>query len=352
MNNNAYKTTSSSNSNHSDDLYSHIVRNVDDLEDTQSDQMSNSDREEYHDDIDSEDLNDVLRASVAFDADEDTESDLYSHNIHQHDDTDSNSSDFYSTSTPQTISPAPYSAYTNKKERASSPYRVQPDLRDLRQRIQSLHVSQYQHTHEGDDTRSGRTTPSPRDIYAQTFVQSAHSSQSSANSAHHYAPQTSGEERKSQRGSSSLAPARSELSAYQKLQSHNKRLVDLSTELLRTLRRQVSHMSDTSARDQTDKRVSELEARVLDVVRKTSKVKEERGERRDWNELFQSALDLPQDSVPQQIARYEKIIDVAQNFERTAQVFGKIIISEVFLPYKYKTIKPVSELGGHAGGEK
>jgi len=56
--------------------------------------------------------------------------------------------------------------------------------------------------------------------------------------------------------------------------------------------------------------------------------------------------------VPQQITRYEKIIDVAQNFERTAQVFGKIIVSEVFLPYKYKTIKPVSELGGHAGGEK
>jgi hypothetical protein len=31
-------------------------------------------------------------------------------------------------------------------------------------------------------------------------------------------------------------------------------------------------------------------------------------------------------------------------------MFGKIIIAEVFVPTKYKTIKPVSELGGFAGG--
>jgi hypothetical protein len=357
---NAYKTISSSNSNHSDDLYSHIVRNIDDLEDTQSDQTTNYYHDQENDDIENEDLNDVLRASVAFDPDE--ESDLYSHNINQRDDTDSNSSDFYSsTATSQTVSPAPpYSAYTDKKQRATSPYRVQPDLRDLRQRIQSLTASQYKHQLEGsEETRSGRTTPSPRDIYAQTFVGSSHSSQSSASSTN-YTPQMSeervralsAEERRSRRGSSSLAPARSELSAYQKLQNHNKKLVELSSELLRTLRREVSRISDANEREQRDKKVSEIEARVLDVVHKSKKVKEERGERRDWNELFQSALDMPQDSVPQQIVRYEKIIDVAQNFERTAQVFGKIIISEVFLPYKFKTIKPVSELGGHAGGEK
>jgi hypothetical protein len=32
-------------------------------------------------------------------------------------------------------------------------------------------------------------------------------------------------------------------------------------------------------------------------------------------------------------------------------MYGKIIISEVFLPYKQKTIKPIS-IGGVAGGEK
>jgi hypothetical protein len=31
-------------------------------------------------------------------------------------------------------------------------------------------------------------------------------------------------------------------------------------------------------------------------------------------------------------------------------MFGKIIISEIFVPKKYKTIKPVTGLGGYAGG--
>jgi hypothetical protein len=33
-------------------------------------------------------------------------------------------------------------------------------------------------------------------------------------------------------------------------------------------------------------------------------------------------------------------------------MFGKIIISEVFLPEKYRTIKPLKNVGGKAGGEK
>ena len=32
--------------------------------------------------------------------------------------------------------------------------------------------------------------------------------------------------------------------------------------------------------------------------------------------------------------------------------YGKIIISEAFLENKYKTIKPLDNLGGQAGGEK
>jgi len=32
-------------------------------------------------------------------------------------------------------------------------------------------------------------------------------------------------------------------------------------------------------------------------------------------------------------------------------MFGKIIISEIFVPKKYKTIKPVTGLGGYAGGK-
>jgi hypothetical protein len=35
----------------------------------------------------------------------------------------------------------------------------------------------------------------------------------------------------------------------------------------------------------------------------------------------------------------------------SAELFGKIIIAELFVPDKYKTIKPIPQLGGYAGGK-
>jgi len=47
----------------------------------------------------------------------------------------------------------------------------------------------------------------------------------------------------------------------------------------------------------------------------------------------------------------DKLCTLAKDFVAAAKMYGKIIISEVFLPYKQKTIKPIS-IGGVAGGEK
>jgi len=76
------------------------------------------------------------------------------------------------------------------------------------------------------------------------------------------------------------------------------------------------------------------------------------GEPKDWNEEFQRCVDMPQNTPEEKLQRWIEIAKIAQNFEHTAQVFGKIIIAEVFLPRRYRTIKPFVNIGGNAGGEK
>jgi len=70
-----------------------------------------------------------------------------------------------------------------------------------------------------------------------------------------------------------------------------------------------------------------------------------------WNEAFQQALEMPQNTPEAKLARAELISRVAEDFEQTARLFGKIIISEVFLPDEEKTIKPATQfISGSAGG--
>lgn len=70
-----------------------------------------------------------------------------------------------------------------------------------------------------------------------------------------------------------------------------------------------------------------------------------------WNEAFQQALEMPQHTPEAKLARAELISRVAEDFEQTARLFGKIIISEVFLPDEEKTIKPATQyIAGSAGG--
>ncbi len=78
--------------------------------------------------------------------------------------------------------------------------------------------------------------------------------------------------------------------------------------------------------------------------------------RNQGNELFQVmsekylTMDFD-DPTPESEHLAVSLISLVEDFLETAQHFGRIIISEVFLPAKSKTIKPVS-VGGVIGGEK
>jgi hypothetical protein len=105
---------------------------------------------------------------------------------------------------------------------------------------------------------------------------------------------------------------------------------------------------------QVKDQAAELAHQIEEIKKRTENLQEDqsRGESIDWNKSFQEVLRLPDQDPQQRLFKYDKIREIARNFERTAEMFGKIIISEIFVPKKYKTIKPVTGLGGYAGGEK
>ena len=67
---------------------------------------------------------------------------------------------------------------------------------------------------------------------------------------------------------------------------------------------------------------------------------------RDWNQEYQKLIE----SAPTvQVAK--SLVNLSQEFVRTASIYGQIIISELFLPTSAKTIPPAA-VGGIAGGDK
>lgn len=71
----------------------------------------------------------------------------------------------------------------------------------------------------------------------------------------------------------------------------------------------------------------------------------------DWNETFQSLLELPENTMQQQLEKNVKLSALGNEFVSMASRWGKIIIEEAFIPLQYRTIVPV-DIGGKAGGEK
>lgn len=68
----------------------------------------------------------------------------------------------------------------------------------------------------------------------------------------------------------------------------------------------------------------------------------------DWNMEFQAALDLPEGSE-----KWNRLSQLARDFVYCSKTYGKIIISEYYLPDKQMTIKPLrSPDAGQAGGRK
>lgn len=78
----------------------------------------------------------------------------------------------------------------------------------------------------------------------------------------------------------------------------------------------------------------------------------------DWNERFQRAMEkleaLKNDSnvsIEERIRVGRDLINLSQDFNHLSTMYGRVIISEAFLPDNQKTIH-ATKLGGMAGGEK
>lgn len=65
-----------------------------------------------------------------------------------------------------------------------------------------------------------------------------------------------------------------------------------------------------------------------------------------WNTQFQEALDMDEGKT-----KWEKLAHLARDFVYCSKTYGKIIISEYYLPEEEKTIKSI-DAGGVAGGSK
>ena len=76
------------------------------------------------------------------------------------------------------------------------------------------------------------------------------------------------------------------------------------------------------------------------------------------NERFQQAMtklrmcdDVHTTNYAETAQAYQRVINIAKDFLHVAQTYGKIIITERFVPVEQKTIKPI-DIGGKAGGVK
>ncbi|CAN0361680.1 unnamed protein product, partial [Hapterophycus canaliculatus] len=59
----------------------------------------------------------------------------------------------------------------------------------------------------------------------------------------------------------------------------------------------------------------------------------------NWNELFQSALELPEGDDEMRLHKWERLTTVNRDFVAAAVTYGKTIISEYFLDSADKSVK-------------
>jgi hypothetical protein len=70
-----------------------------------------------------------------------------------------------------------------------------------------------------------------------------------------------------------------------------------------------------------------------------------------WCFVLQTLIELPENTKEQMLEKNRKIANLSKDFVSMARRFGKLIVSEAFLPAQYQTINPVN-VGGRAGGIK
>eukprot|EP00026_Physarum_polycephalum_P001843 Phypoly_transcript_01846.p1 GENE.Phypoly_transcript_01846~~Phypoly_transcript_01846.p1 ORF type:complete len:502 (+),score=60.52 Phypoly_transcript_01846:73-1578(+) len=92
----------------------------------------------------------------------------------------------------------------------------------------------------------------------------------------------------------------------------------------------------TAKRDDVDEAAAEVQSRAY-----------------YWNDQFQIISERIRgvDLYDEELA-YTSMANLYNDFEHVVRIYGKIIISERFLPFAQKSIPPAYYMGGHAGGEK
>lgn len=109
--------------------------------------------------------------------------------------------------------------------------------------------------------------------------------------------------------------------------------------------------------DLTGKRVQQTNFQIMaqfgfplgptqDFLHAASKLSEEEKGVRQWNTEFQEFL-----GDANSLSKFEKLSALARDFTHVAELYGKVIISEQFLPDSLRTVKS-SNIGGIAGGKK
>ena len=123
----------------------------------------------------------------------------------------------------------------------------------------------------------------------------------------------------------------------------------------RNVARQIDLLSDAQVRTVLASLISSQSVPMLDVMGAIESVQDAgvgSVETRNWNEEFQSLVASIDDSVIlAEHKKFRKLASLAKDFVYAAQTYGKVIISEKYLPHQAKTIKPVA-MGGIAGGVK
>lgn len=72
----------------------------------------------------------------------------------------------------------------------------------------------------------------------------------------------------------------------------------------------------------------------------------------DWNEQFQSLIQLSKSpNITDKLRSFSSLTKLANNFSHVSENYGRIIISELHLPYHAKSLKPLNNYG-IASGQK
>eukprot|EP00752_Nemacystus_decipiens_P012980 g11486.t1 len=112
-----------------------------------------------------------------------------------------------------------------------------------------------------------------------------------------------------------------------------------------------SHGGGGGARQDSPSEMDERDWRSIKKLLFYDNVEHQIQDTANWNELFQEALELPENNDEECYTKWQRLTTVNRDFVAAAVTYGKTIISEYFLPTRDKSIRPV-EYGGACGGIK